>query len=226
MDQAISDLKLNSAPSQKDTAQKIQDAARRLFAQYGYDGVSVRDICGEAGCNTNAVHYHFESKPKLFATIIRQFGDEMLASGRRALASTPRDASEFRTRLQIFLEELLTSFLAKRDLVMILHIEFLKGAPRGETHLEPEAIESLSEFPRFLADYFARARDAGILKAHIDPDIVAQLVMKPALTMVLNCPANDDIPEQSIENEAYRVHWCEQLLGILLDGSLAQPPVD
>ncbi|MEQ9366180.1 MAG: hypothetical protein RIF32_18205, partial [Leptospirales bacterium] len=124
-------------------------------------------------------------------------------------------------RLQFFLDELLTSFLARRDLVMFVHMEFLKATPRDESVLEPEALESLSEFPRFLADYFARARDAGILSSKIDPDIVAQLVMKPALTMVLNCPAGVGVAHQdSIDNPAYRVHWCEQILGILLDGAL------
>lgn len=205
---------------EKDTARKILSAGRSLFARHGYDGVSVRDICREAGSNTNAVHYHFESKSKLFSVILRQFSEEMLASARRALASTPLDASEFRTRLQIFLEEMLTSFLANRDLVMIVHVEFLNGSPRSAPLLDPEVARSLSEYPRFLGDFFARARDAKILKTTVDPEILAQLVMKPALTMVLNCPASADQPEQSIENPEYRAHWTNQVLLVLLDGVL------
>lgn len=225
---AVAAAKTNEAAagasgSQGETAQKILAAARVLFARHGYDGVSVRDICGAAGCNANAVHYHFESKPGLFAAILRQFGAETLASARRALAQTPRDASEFRTRLQIFLEETLTSFLEQRDLVMIVHTEFLKASPRGEAHLPPETLESLSEAPRFLAYYFSRARDAGILRSGIDPDLFAQLLMKPALMMVLNCPGADEAHGDSIENPEYRAQWCEQILGILLDGALARP---
>lgn len=43
----------------------VLDAAERLFAERGVDGVSVRDIITAAGANLGAVNYHFGSKNQL-----------------------------------------------------------------------------------------------------------------------------------------------------------------
>ena len=45
-----------------DTRTVLLDVAEKLFAQFGVEGVSVRDIAKEAGANLGAVNYHFESK--------------------------------------------------------------------------------------------------------------------------------------------------------------------
>jgi AcrR family transcriptional regulator len=55
-----------------DTEERIFLAAERLFAERGYDGVSVRDIVQEAGVNVAAVSYHFGSKSSLLLSIFRK----------------------------------------------------------------------------------------------------------------------------------------------------------
>lgn len=53
------------------TREKILDAANKLFAERGVEGVSLRELTVKAGVNIAAVHYHFGSKdgilPELFA---------------------------------------------------------------------------------------------------------------------------------------------------------------
>jgi AcrR family transcriptional regulator len=74
-----------------DTTEKLLDAAERLFAQHGYDGVGLRTLADEAGVNLNAVNYHFGSKEKLYIqTFLRRFkpaNDERLALLRAAQAA-------------------------------------------------------------------------------------------------------------------------------------------
>lgn len=53
-----------------DTQHAILQAARRLFAQHGYDGASVRAITRRAGVNLGAITYHFGSKRALFEAVI------------------------------------------------------------------------------------------------------------------------------------------------------------
>lgn len=56
-------------PSEPITDKKKQaliDAGIKLFGQRGFDGVSVREICKEAGTNVAAVSYHFNGKRDLF----------------------------------------------------------------------------------------------------------------------------------------------------------------
>ena len=47
---------------------KITATALALFAQRGYDGVSVRDICKQVGIKESSLYYHFPSKQAILTT--------------------------------------------------------------------------------------------------------------------------------------------------------------
>ncbi len=49
---------------------RLLDAARRLFAQRGFEGASVRDITAEAGVNLAGVTYHYGSKEDLYHAVL------------------------------------------------------------------------------------------------------------------------------------------------------------
>ena len=56
------------------TVNRLLDAAERLFAEHGYDGVGMRQLAGEAQVNLHAATYHFGSKENLFIeTFMRRF---------------------------------------------------------------------------------------------------------------------------------------------------------
>ncbi|HEU4963704.1 MAG TPA: TetR family transcriptional regulator [Bacilli bacterium] len=57
----------------EDVKSRILDAAKRLFAERGYDATSVRQICEEAGANVALVSYHFGGKEKLLLCLCEQF---------------------------------------------------------------------------------------------------------------------------------------------------------
>jgi AcrR family transcriptional regulator len=61
------------------TRERLVEAATRLFAEHGYRGASVRDICNLAGANPGAVSYHFGGKRQLYRSVLRQ-AVETLAS--------------------------------------------------------------------------------------------------------------------------------------------------
>lgn len=56
-----------------DTKTRILDAAERLFAAKGLEGVSLRAVTTEAGVNLAAVNYHFGSKEALLGAMVRRF---------------------------------------------------------------------------------------------------------------------------------------------------------
>lgn len=61
------------ARPQEDRRTRILDAAERLFAEHGYDGVTLRAIAREAGVDVALANYHFGRKPDLFeATFMRR----------------------------------------------------------------------------------------------------------------------------------------------------------
>jgi AcrR family transcriptional regulator len=52
------------------TRERLFDAAERLFAEHGYDAVSVRSINAAAGVNPGAIHFHFGSKQGLVVALL------------------------------------------------------------------------------------------------------------------------------------------------------------
>lgn len=53
-------------PGNQDTSQSILEAARRLFAERGFDKTSIRAIATEAKVDPALVHHYFGTKDKLF----------------------------------------------------------------------------------------------------------------------------------------------------------------
>jgi AcrR family transcriptional regulator len=52
------------------TRRRLLEAARALFGEHGYDGVTVRMIAAEAGANVALVHRYFGSKAALFGAVL------------------------------------------------------------------------------------------------------------------------------------------------------------
>jgi AcrR family transcriptional regulator len=53
------------------TRERILDSAENLFAQKGFNAVSVREITSAARCNLAAVNYHFGNKESLYLEVFR-----------------------------------------------------------------------------------------------------------------------------------------------------------
>jgi AcrR family transcriptional regulator len=53
-------------PGNADTRGEIVEAAKRVFAEKGYDGTSLRAVAREAGVDPALVHHYFDGKASLF----------------------------------------------------------------------------------------------------------------------------------------------------------------
>ncbi len=138
---------------QPDTSQRLLDAAERLFADTGYDAVSVREIAAAAAVNVAAINYHFGGKAALYdavlARVMARKRDRYLAVLRTA------GAPEYRS-----LEDLLAAFFANHleDTLMSDHGRaFIKLFVR-EVHLgDPRRLRLIHEA---LAPLWTELRDA------------------------------------------------------------------
>jgi AcrR family transcriptional regulator len=59
------------------TKEKILSHAHKLFAEKGFNGVSVREISKAADVNLAAINYHFENKENLYKETVSQCITEM-----------------------------------------------------------------------------------------------------------------------------------------------------
>jgi AcrR family transcriptional regulator len=58
-------------PGRDETQQRLLRAAVQVFAEKGYEGGTVRDICRLAGVNLAAVNYHFRDKERLYIEAVK-----------------------------------------------------------------------------------------------------------------------------------------------------------
>ena len=63
---------MTPADGSKITRDRLLKSAEMLFAQKGYDAVSVREITNVAKCNLAAVNYHFGNKKALYLSVFRE----------------------------------------------------------------------------------------------------------------------------------------------------------
>ena len=57
-------------PGERSTKDKIFDAALNLFAEKGYDGVSIRDIAASVGIKESSIYKHYSSKAEILERIV------------------------------------------------------------------------------------------------------------------------------------------------------------
>ena len=62
-----------TAPAASGTRERIVEAAEALFAERGFEMVSLRDITSRAGANVAAVNYHFRSRAGLVNAVIERY---------------------------------------------------------------------------------------------------------------------------------------------------------
>jgi AcrR family transcriptional regulator len=87
------------------TAERILDAAEALFAERGYDAVSVRAITDLAEVRLNLLSYHFKSKEGLYEAVIDRRLNVLNAKRRELLAAAEADGRipDVATLLEIFI---------------------------------------------------------------------------------------------------------------------------
>lgn len=117
----------------RDTRQQILDAARLLFSDFSYLGVSMKDISERLGITKAALYYHFSSKKDIYVTVL----DEVLVDLRAGLCTEhPGEPAEEQLRRMV--KDYLEFGMRERNLVNAL---MLKLSP-AETELRQFIVSS------------------------------------------------------------------------------------
>ena len=97
------------ASSSAETRERLIDAAGEVFAEHGFKGARVRDICARAGANVAAINYYFRDKEGLYTTCLAQWAQTALEKY-PPLLGVPEDAPAER-RLEAFVYSFLLRLL-------------------------------------------------------------------------------------------------------------------
>lgn len=71
--------------------ERILDAAEELFAEYGYHGVTLKQVAARVGVSSTLIHYHFNGKESIFEAV---WARKVPASTRGRLEAIRRYAEE------------------------------------------------------------------------------------------------------------------------------------
>jgi AcrR family transcriptional regulator len=194
-------------PAGADTRSEIVDAARRAFAEHGYDGASLRGIARAAGVDPSLVHHYFDGKAALFAETMeigldpQAVVDGVLAGdaeelGVRAVRTFFRvwDSPQRRPQLVALLRSAVTHEEAGRVLR-----EFLAGEVFGRMVVQARMARDGGE-PRATPE---EQRRAGLAAAQMLGVAVLRYVVRlPALS---EAPLEDLVPPLAATVQGYLV---------------------
>lgn len=145
----------------------VLDAARREFAQHGYQGAGIAGIAAGCGCSEPILYRHFASKQALFAAVLVDASE--LLHERIAPVFAEQDdplaaliaVAELATQDELFIE--------------ISRLRMLAVTLVGEPEIQQALARTVTEMHGRLTELMTRARDGGFLRAAVDPAEAAWL---------------------------------------------------
>ena len=144
------------------TRQRLIEAARAEFAEFGIAGARVDRIAANSASNKAQIYHYFGSKDRLFdavwESIVRQVVDE-----------APLDVTD----LPGYAAQLADGYAAHPDLVRIITWQRLE---RGEDAPHAFAVANT----RGKVDAIARAQADGVLPDDVEPEVLLVLVIHTA----------------------------------------------
>jgi AcrR family transcriptional regulator len=120
------------AAGEQPTRELILDAAERLFAKHGLDGVAVRDLARETNLTPSSLYNHFPSKEALY--------DAVLERGFRPIVEMTAEAWQSGSALKAEsvrkqIEQMVAHLAEHRDLAPLLQRVMLEDAGRPEPRI-------------------------------------------------------------------------------------------
>jgi AcrR family transcriptional regulator len=120
------------------TRERLLDAAFAVFAEQGYGGTSIEEVCDRAGYTRGAFYSNFDSLEELFFALYQQRATEVADRVTAALDGLPTDLP--RDRLVAALADCLADALLGDREWMIVKTDFLLHAARNPAAAQAMAV--------------------------------------------------------------------------------------
>jgi AcrR family transcriptional regulator len=156
------------------TAKRLLEIAVQRFGDRGFRATSVSEVAREAGLTQAAVYAYFESKTALFDAAVDHDAEAVIARAQSEVAGAGP-------------LELIPALLVSASAALEDH-PLVRRVLRGE---EPEALgrllnlPALSDFTSSLAKTLTEAKDAGTVRADLDPQTFAEGAETITLALLL-----------------------------------------
>lgn len=149
---------------------QLLDIARRLFAQKGYAGTSLRDIASEAGITKAALYHHFPNKEALYDKVVLDGLRALFAYVEQAVAA----ADGATPKIRAFMRASAENFQSERNQWIASSTTFWSGGSAGH---RPAAVQIRDGYEGLLRRCIAEGIASGELRADLDPGLTGKLLL-------------------------------------------------
>lgn len=178
--------------------QQIFSKALEVFAEKGYAGAVMDEIAARAEVAKGTLYYHFESKEDLFAKLISNGIEPLIASGQAAINQpSPGDITEL-IKVQV-------NFFARNK----LFCQVLLTEVWGASTLQHQFRSQLTQFISLWAQSLRKGQHAGLIDSDLDCETAAAACFGAISIACLHWllkPGSPVLPVDHLEN------LCQQLV--------------
>ncbi len=195
-------------PTDTPTKDRLLKSGAILFAEKGFAGVSVREICEHAETSMNMIHHYFESKDGLLKAIVEQFSANVYAVPMRLLDKPPRSKEDFQSRIEMLFEATLDAYIEHRLILLVVIRELANPG-------------ALAEYMKRFGDFLEQAKKKGFVRKELDSDMVTGFLLDRILNQVQFVPWIRKIYGRDILSDPkYNKQWCKSNLDLFMNGIL------
>lgn len=196
---------------QEDTKEKIRTEALRLFAQRGYEAVSVGQIAAAVGIKPPSLYNHFPGKRAIFDAIFADAAQRYDAFTAELAVHVDHADDDVPVFTQISAQMLAEK--VRQIFLYSLHDETVSRFRRLLTLEQFHSPELAALYTKryvdrlttYHAGLFRRLIDAGVLRPE-DPDTLALLYVSPILTLIGVCDRQPEMEPVCLEKLDAHVH--------------------
>ena len=198
-----------------DAVGRILSAAEALFAEHGFEAVSMHAIAGRAGVSKANIFHHFTSKRELYLAVLRNACQDAV----QHLQHLETNEDTFSQRFSAYAGAMLNGMLEREQLHRLIQRELLAENDSG---LAKEMAEQVfgDKFAR-LVTILRNGQARGELRTEFDPAMAAIALIGVNLFFLRSRKIFQHFAEVSFAADPAK--YSELLADILLHGLLKRP---
>ncbi len=201
---------LTSVRQNHSSREDILKAALELFAMRGYAETTVQDIVKKAKINLSMVSYYFGGKEALYIACLHRAAEQGIKDIERILFA-PKSKEEFKIRLDLFIDEFLTSHVKKKYETTLIKREFSNPTKFARSVVD----QTIPHFFHIIEDYFKAAQKIEVLKKDIDTKLLTLLFLSPLITFTGEPELVKLVSPEGITSQSLRATLSEKIILML-----------
>jgi AcrR family transcriptional regulator len=149
---------------------RILSSAAELFAQYGYNGVSTREIAAQAGVNEVTIYRHYPRKRDLYVSVLDAELQQVKLRG--DLLSRVAEAVDARTAVHRTFELIAATMAQRQQLLRLVHFSALESGEEIDALMRRHLGQLVEVIARYLEPWVSK----GELRCRSAKSLVLSLI--------------------------------------------------